>query len=73
MSNTELLTTMRMQSAVAASDIEQLTTAIANNHGVLPHEAVPALDVIVGRLQQAHATAVALQQRAHGTPEPRHG
>jgi len=64
---------MRMQSAVAAAEIEQLTTAIANNNGVLPHEAVPALDVIAGRLQQAHATAVALQQRAHGTPPPKNG
>lgn len=73
MNNADLLVTVIKQAGVAGMEAEQIATAVQNNESVLAHECVPALDRIVSRLQQAHSAAIALQQRAHGTPAPKVG
>jgi hypothetical protein len=73
MTNTDLLVTVIKQSGVATMEAEAIARAAEKNGSVLAHECVPTLDSIVGRLQQALSAAVALQERAHGTPPPKNG
>lgn len=73
MTNTDLLMTVIKQAGTASMEAQAIAEATANNGSVLAHECVPTLDRIVTRLQQATASAVSLQERAHGTPTPKVG
>lgn len=65
--------TVIKQAGVAAQEAQALGAAVENSGCVLAHECVPVLDGLVTRLQQALSAAVALQERAHGTPPPKLG
>ena len=70
MRNADLLVTVMKQAGVASMEAEAIAQAVEKNGSVLAHECVPVLDGLVTRLQQALSAAVALQERAHGTPPP---
>ena len=73
MNNSELLTTVLMQTGTAHAEVEALTATVLASGCVLKHEALPALETIVTRLGQAYGAAVELQRRAHGGELPKHG
>lgn len=70
MSNADLLMAVIKQAGTASLEAEQIAQAACRNSAVLAQELVPTLDRIVNRLQQAHSAALALQERAHGKPQP---
>lgn len=73
MNNAELLVTVIKQAGVAGMEAEAIASAAQQNGEVLAHECVPALNIIVERLAQAHGAALELQQRAHGVPPAKLG